>query len=126
MRPLSPNVLEDGSIPACGWALPAYLEQFHLAGTPLSGGLPTSWSLPASLTTLNLDDCGLSGRLMPTLVGSFVATALSTIKLGSNVLTGSIPASLVNLPTLADFGLELQLNQLAGEHFACSDVLQWK
>ena len=91
------------------------LTHFHSSGDPANSVLSIHGTLPAelgnltALTTLQLNDNVLSGPI-PTQLGNL--TALTDLRLYQNQLTGTIPTQLGNLTALVD--LQLNDNQLTG------------
>lgn len=105
---LSDNRL-SGTIPGTLGNL-TRLEMLDLASNNLFGEIPHELQNLRSLQTLNLAANDLSGALM---VGLFNHTPdLGVIRLGSNRLTGGIPASIASLSKLKI--LVLQKNLLSG------------
>jgi Leucine rich repeat len=93
------------------------LTSFAISNNKLTGGIPTSYGVWINLQSLELRNNGLQGSLDGT---SFASTysKLTSMDLGGNQFTGSLPASLLgasSASTAALTSLRLDNNQFIGD-----------
>jgi Leucine-rich repeat (LRR) protein len=86
------------------------VENIHMAGCSIIASLPDDISELQNLITLDLDSNLFISGTIPASLGDI--PSLSNIYLGSNLLEGFIPTELGQLLNLTN--LELQLNSLTG------------
>ncbi|KAF0543812.1 L domain-like protein [Gigaspora margarita] len=130
------TTIPNGTIPTSLFQLPN-LNSLKITSTSLTGPIPDTFNKMPALKTLNLQSNPQLGKTIPPSIGSLSLNALiingqgisgpipdfignsntlqkslQTLDLNSNALTGSIPASLMQLSNLKT--LVLGINQLSG------------
>ncbi|KAM5585414.1 hypothetical protein ABKV19_004688 [Rosa sericea] len=115
---LSSNQL-SGEFPQA-WSVWSYMLVVDVSSNNLSGNIPTSMGVPGSLVILKLSNNNFGGKIPSSLFQN--CTALSSIDLGGNRFTGSIPLwTSSNVPS-GLYKLQLRSNSLSGHipHRLCS------
>jgi Leucine-rich repeat (LRR) protein len=86
------------------------LQNLYMAGCSINASLPDDINQLQNLITLDLNSSLLLSGTIPASLGDI--PSLQSIYLGSNLLTGTIPAELAQLANLTN--VELQFNDLTG------------
>jgi serine/threonine protein kinase len=85
------------------------LHHLNLSNNQYGGHHPSV--LPIKLKVLDMRACGLSGTIPSDAFSANATPLLRFVSLGTNALSGTIPASLMSLPLV---GLDLTKNRLSG------------